>query len=126
VRNGYNIFATQHTGEEFLRNGVNCAILHKVSEKRKPNILDYITSKEIKLVINIPSHQGEPNSRRILKDEYLIRRKATEFGIPVVTNLQLAKALIKALLRKENGRRATVNVKALAQSTGQLPEAKAA
>src|SRR5438094_3740220 len=74
VRNGYNIFATQHTGEEFLRNGVNCAILHKVSEKRKPNILDYITSKEIKLVINIPSHQGEPNSRRILKDEYLIRR----------------------------------------------------
>jgi len=39
----------------------------------------------------------------ILRDEYIIRRKAAEFGIPVVTNLELARALLKALV-SYNGR----------------------
>src|SRR5256885_4067432 len=77
--------------------------LYKVRERRKPNILDYLTSKEIKLVINIPSHEQEAESRLILRDEYIIRRKAAEFGIPVVTNLELARALVKALV-SYNGR----------------------
>jgi hypothetical protein len=70
-----------------------------VSEKKKPNIMDHLQNREIRLVINIPSHEGDPASHRILKDEYLIRRKAAEFGIPIVTNLELARALTKALVR---------------------------
>ena len=61
--------------------------------------MDYLQNREIRLVINIPSHEGDPASHRILKDEYLIRRKAAEFGIPIVTNLELARALTKALVR---------------------------
>jgi carbamoyl-phosphate synthase large subunit len=99
ARAGYRIFATQHTAEEFSKNGVECRILYKVSEKKKPNIMDYLQNREIRLVINIPSHEGDPASHRILKDEYLIRRKAVEFGIPIVTNLELARALTKALVR---------------------------
>jgi carbamoyl-phosphate synthase large subunit len=99
ARAGYRIFATQHTAEEFSKNGVECRILYKVSEKKKPNIMDYLQNREIRLVINIPSHEGDPASHRILKDEYLIRRKAAEFGIPIVTNLELARALTKALVR---------------------------
>jgi len=99
ARAGYRIFATQHTAEEFSKNGIGCRILYKVSEKKKPNIMDYLQNREIRLVINIPSHEGDPASHRILKDEYLIRRKAAEFGIPIVTNLELARALIKALVR---------------------------
>src|SRR5436853_5879621 len=98
-RTGYRIFATQHTAEEFSKNGIDCRILYKVSEKKKPNIMDYLQSREVRLVINIPSHEGDPSSHRILKDEYLIRRKAAEFGIPIVTNLELARALTKALIR---------------------------
>jgi hypothetical protein len=100
ARAGYRIFATQHTAEEFLKNGIECRILYKVSEKKKPNIMDYLQNREIRLVINIPSHEGDPASHRILKDEYLIRRKAAEFGIPIVTNLELARALTKALVRQ--------------------------
>lgn len=96
---GYGIFATQHTAEEFAKNRIDCKILYKVSEKKKPNIMDFLETREIKLVINIPSHEGDPSSHRILKDEYLIRRKAAEFGIPIVTNLELARALTKALVR---------------------------
>ncbi len=99
ARAGYRIFATQHTAEEFAKNGIECRILYKVSEKKKPNIMDYLQKREIRLVINIPSHEGDPASHRILKDEYLIRRKAAEFGIPIVTNLELARALTKALVR---------------------------
>ena len=99
ARAGYRIFATQHTAEEFSKNGIECRILYKVSEKKKPNIMDYLQNREIRLVINIPSHEGDSASHRILKDEYLIRRKAAEYGIPIVTNLELARALIKALVR---------------------------
>jgi carbamoyl-phosphate synthase large subunit len=102
ARAGYRIFATQHTAEEFSKNGIECKILYKVSEKKKPNIMDYLQNGEIRLVINIPSHEGDPASHRILKDEYLIRRKAAEFGIPIVTNLELARALTKALVRHNN------------------------
>jgi len=97
VSNGYRIFATKHTAEDFVKNGIGCQMLHKVSEKTKPNILDFLLSKEIKLVINIP-RAGE-DDRRILRDEYLIRRKAAEFGIPVVTNMELVRALVKSLTK---------------------------
>src|SRR3989440_3954629 len=33
-RTGYRIFATQHTAEEFSKNGIDCRILYKVSEKK--------------------------------------------------------------------------------------------
>jgi hypothetical protein len=57
-------------------------------------------------VINIPSHESDPESRLILQDEYVIRRKAAEFGIPVVTNLELARVLIKSLITYNEKREA--------------------
>src|SRR5256886_5183972 len=98
AENGYRIYATRHTAEELASKGIESTTLYKVRERRKPNILDYLTSKEIKLVINIPSHETDAESRLILRDEYVIRRKAAEFGIPVVTNLELARALVRALI----------------------------
>jgi carbamoyl-phosphate synthase large subunit len=102
AENGYRIYATRHTAEELAQKGIRSTTLYKVRERKKPNILDYLTSKEIKLVINIPSHEREAESRLILRDEYVIRRKAAEFGIPVVTNLELARALVRALIGLNN------------------------
>jgi carbamoyl-phosphate synthase large subunit len=102
AENGYRIYATRHTAEELAEKGIESTILYKVRERKKPNILDYLTSKEIKLVINIPSHETDAESRLILRDEYVIRRKAAEFGIPVVTNLELARALVRALISFNN------------------------
>src|SRR5207253_6737653 len=100
---GYRIYATRHTAEELAEKGIESTTLYKVRERKKPNILDYLAAKKIKLVINIPSHEKEADSRLILRDEYVIRRKAAEFGIPVVTKLELARALVKALV-SYNGR----------------------
>jgi carbamoyl-phosphate synthase large subunit len=96
--NGYRIFATRHTAEEFAQMGIASTTLRKIREKKDPNILDYIINRKIKLVINIPSIEKEAESSLVLQDEYVIRRKAAEFGIPVVTNLQLAQALVKSLI----------------------------
>jgi carbamoyl-phosphate synthase large subunit len=96
----FKIFATEHTYQELLRHGINCEILHKVSENKKPNILDYITEKRLKLIINIVSLNSI--QQKILDDEYLIRRKAVEFGIPVITNFQLTESITNAI-EKYNG-----------------------
>ncbi len=98
AENGYRIYSTRHTAEELSEVGIESTILYKVREKKSPNILDYITSRRIKLVINIPSHEEDAESRLVLRDEYVIRRRAAEFGIPVVTNLELAQALVRALI----------------------------
>ncbi len=55
-----------------------------------------IDEEEIDLIINIPREYdqlGRP-------DGYLIRRRAVEAGVPLVTDLQLARALIEALRRR--------------------------
>jgi hypothetical protein len=38
----------------------------------------------------------------VLTDGNIIRRQAVEFNVPVITNLELALALIKVLKRREN------------------------
>jgi carbamoyl-phosphate synthase large subunit len=102
--NGYRLFATRHTGEEFSENGIESRTLYKVSERKKPNIIDSIINKDVKLVINIPTSNGDITSQKILRDEYMIRRKATEYGIPVITNIELAKTIIESLTRRNGSR----------------------
>ncbi|MCS7139239.1 MAG: carbamoyl-phosphate synthase (glutamine-hydrolyzing) large subunit [Nitrososphaerota archaeon] len=96
---GYNICATEHTAEFLIEEGLNdVKVLYKVSEPhRKPNIMDALTNREINLVINIPSSITLDKYVNMLKDEYTIRRKAVELGIPVVTTLEAAYALLKAV-----------------------------
>jgi methylglyoxal synthase len=43
-----------------------------------------------------------------LRDEYTIRRLAIEYNIPVLTNLELASALVKILREEEGGCEVTV------------------
>ena len=95
---GHKIFATHHTADIFMENGINVEILNKVSDFRiKPNIMDFILNRNLDLVINIPFTSKNVRNNQILEDEYLIRRKALEFNIPVITDLQLVDALIEAL-----------------------------
>jgi carbamoyl-phosphate synthase large subunit len=127
--NGYRIYATRHTAEEFARVGITSTTLHKIREKRDPNILDYLTNREIKLVINIPSIEREAESSLVLQDEYVIRRKAAEFGIPVVTNLQLAQALVRSLItyndnREQDPQRVTVAGIAIDDPSGSMTQKK--
>lgn len=103
-RIGFRIYATEHTAETLRSAGLeNVSILHKVREAdMNPNIIDYIQKGKIDLVINIPMPNGAAKYSEILEDEYVIRRLAVEFNIPVVTNLELASVLVK-VLKQNNG-----------------------
>jgi len=61
-----------------------------------PSALDLIKSKSLDLVINIPKNFQEEE----LTNDYLIRRAAVDYKIPLITNRQLAMRLAEALMNK--------------------------
>jgi len=61
----------------------------------KPNVIDLLRNKTVDLVINIPKNL----SREELHNDYLIRRTAIDFNIPLITNARLASAFVYAISR---------------------------
>ncbi len=96
---GYNIMATEHTAEFMLKNNfANIKQVYKISEpNRKPNISDLLLEHKIDFIINIPSTATIEKYVGMLYDEYLIRRKAVEMGIPVLTTMEAASSFTKTL-----------------------------
>ncbi len=90
---GYVLFATKGTHEFLKLNNIDSTMLHWPDEDLKPNTLDYLKSKMIDLVINIPKDL----SRTELHNDYTIRRSAIDFNIPLITNARLASAFIYAI-----------------------------
>ncbi len=104
---GFQIYATEHTAEALKAGGIGqVTILHKVKETRvHPNILDFLQEQKIDLVINVPTTNKQAKYSEILTDGYVIRRQAVEFNVPVITNLELASALVQVLQqRDQNGK----------------------
>lgn len=99
VNLGMKIYATEHTAETLRNAGIgNITVLHKIREKgKKPNILDHLLNGKIELVINIPSPNASGRLDEVLKDEYIIRRLAIEFNIPIITTYELASTLVSVL-----------------------------
>ncbi len=102
---GFKIYATMNTAKVLNANGLAAIVLHKVrSPEVTPNILDYLQERKIDLVINVPIAKKRSNIADIITDGYVIRRQAVEFNIPVITNIQLAEALVEVLKTKaQNG-----------------------
>jgi carbamoyl-phosphate synthase large subunit len=96
---GYNIMATEHTAEFMENNNFkDIKQVYKISEpNRKPNISDLLFERKIDFIINIPSTSTIERYVGMLYDEYLIRRKAVEMGIPVLTTMEAASSFIKTL-----------------------------
>ncbi|MCL2477536.1 carbamoyl-phosphate synthase (glutamine-hydrolyzing) large subunit [Candidatus Bathycorpusculum sp.] len=100
---GFRIYATANTAKVLNKNDVTTTVLHKVRDPEvTPNILDYLQERKIDLVINVPIANHCSNLTDIITDGYTIRRQAVEFNVPVITNLQLAEALVKVLKQKDN------------------------
>jgi carbamoyl-phosphate synthase large subunit len=93
VRMDFSLFATERTHEFYSSRGFSTALLYKVSEPRNPNIREYLESRRIDMVINIPQHASSLEKT----DGYFIRRLAIDRGIPLITNVQLARRVIEAL-----------------------------
>ena len=95
---GFQILATEHTAEFFEEKIGEIQVVHKISEpQRKPNISDLLYERKIDFIINIPSTSTLEKYVGMLDDEYQIRRKSLELGIPVLTTIELADSFVKTL-----------------------------
>jgi carbamoyl-phosphate synthase large subunit len=93
---GFEIFATEHTSKFLMGKGIANTMLYKVHENKKPNITDYIAKKGIDLVICIPNSDRKNG----FDSEYILRRMAVDFSIPLFTNLQISELFVQAISSK--------------------------
>ncbi len=92
---GFAFYATRGTADFMKANGIDSETLHWPLEKKEPNTLTYIADGKIDLVINIPKNFEKEE----LDNDYLIRRKAVDFNVPLITNMELAKRFAEAISR---------------------------
>lgn len=88
---GYEIYATRSTAKILQQNGIDAIPVKKI-DGESPTIMDLLLGHEIDLVINTPT-QGRDKSR----DGFLIRRISIETGVPCLTSLDTANALLTSL-----------------------------
>jgi carbamoyl-phosphate synthase large subunit len=89
-------YATPGTTEFLASYDIEATTVHWPSDGQSPNTDELLEQKMVDLVINIPKNYQEAE----LTNDYHIRRKAVDYGIPLLTNIQLANRLAEALSRK--------------------------
>ena len=93
---GINIYATKGTADFLREKGINATLLRWPLDDEAPNTVEYLREGRIDLVINIPKNFQEEE----LTNDYIIRRNAVDFGVPLITNIQLAARFVEALASK--------------------------
>ena len=102
---GCELYASRGTATFLASSGIPAAALHWPLESKEPNIADFIRRREADMIINIPKN----NRQTELKNDYLIRRMAIDFDIPLFTNIKAAREFIDAL---EYNRQRGIEIKA--------------
>ena len=92
---GFELVATTGTAKA-VQKYVNINTIRKMSQE-SPNIRDAVVNNEIDLIINTPS------GKQSADDGYYIRRMAIELGIPYVTTLAGARAVLNAIEHVKEG-----------------------
>lgn len=96
VKLGIKFYATPGTAKFMKSNNIEVEEVEWPSSRKKPNAVDLIKSNKIDLVINIPKNFQQDE----LTNDYLVRRTAVDYKIPLITNRQLAMRLAEALANK--------------------------
>ncbi len=101
VRKIYNlklpIYATGNTAKFLNKNSIKTKSLYKLHEKKSPNLLEYFQNGKIDLAVNIV----DSYIKKIIDDDYAIRRSAIDHNVPLFTNRQKAELFIKAVCEKK-------------------------
>ena len=90
---GCEIYASRGTAKFLAGNGIDAKPLNWPLESKEPNIASVIKKREVDMIINIPKN----NLQTELRNNYIIRRMAVDFDIPLFTNIKVAKEFIDAM-----------------------------
>ncbi len=88
---GFRLYATSGTEQFLSRHGLTVTAVGKLQDSAR-DILDLIESHRVHLVVNTPSRKS-----RARRDGLSIRRAAVECGVPCLTSLSTAAALIRVI-----------------------------
>jgi carbamoyl-phosphate synthase large subunit len=91
VNIGYQILATKGTAEQLMKEGIAVREVDKIGSEG-PTLLDIIQSGETQLVINTLTKGKQP-----ARDGFRIRRESVENGVPCLTSLDTAEALLRVI-----------------------------
>jgi len=93
---GLELFCTEGTYKFYLDHGLPVKLLHKPSDRKQPNVDDYLAEGKIDLVVNVRDSQASEHS---MTDGYLIRRKAVDYSVCLLTDIKLATMLVTSVVR---------------------------
>ncbi len=90
---GYKLYATYKTHKFLKTNKIEAVAVNKISTPHlKPNLADLLNANRFDVIINIPT------GRKVAEtDGKIIREKAVEHNIPLVTSVNVAKDFVKKL-----------------------------
>jgi carbamoyl-phosphate synthase large subunit len=91
IENGWKIYSTEGTHNYMKQHGIKTFRLHKISERKEPSVAQAIKDQKFDLVINVPSISEKSG------DAYLIRRLAIDNHIPLLTNAETGRLLLRCL-----------------------------
>ena len=94
---GFRLVATRGTAVHLRQAGLEVDTVWRISEGRQPDILSFMRSGDVDLVINLPT------GRRAQTDGAQMRRLAVELGIPFITTITGARAAVEALAEPGEG-----------------------
>ncbi len=96
VEKGFTVYATRGTARYLNDNNVKATAVawpdEEISTDAPVQVMNLISNHEIDLIVNVPKN----HSKRELTNGYRIRRAAIDHNIPLMTNVRLAKAFIRA------------------------------
>ena len=95
---GFELHATAETYPFLQAKGIPAKLVHYADSDQTPNIRTLISNKEIDLVVNLPT----PTSTE-QKNNYVTRRTAVDFGVPLLTNAQLFKMFVESMKKEKAG-----------------------
>src|SRR5580658_4550629 len=93
-----SIYATPGTYRYLTQKGVSNQELHKIADKREPNIRSFLKQDRLDLVINVLTGNNDYDEA---SDSNLIRTMAIENGIPLITDIDVALQTIEQLIKRD-------------------------
>ncbi len=95
---GYEVFATEGTAMFLASKGVPTTQVGKIIDTESLNMMQLIVENKVNLLINTAS-----KDKKIEQEAAVIRKASVQRGIPCLTSLDTAKALLTALRSKQRG-----------------------
>jgi carbamoyl-phosphate synthase large subunit len=88
---GYQLMATEGTAKYLQNNGIKVKTVGKIGSPGQ-NLIDVIRKGEAQMVINTLTKGKQPE-----RDGFRIRRESVENGVPCLTSLDTAKAILRVI-----------------------------